>query len=128
MLPTLNAVIILFLLTSHYQSLSQQLKHSPQTLVCHSTIFNTMSLPPPLSPLTVSLKWQLHFQFIIARSKSHTHKNIEDSTHKKPISTATTLQTLNTSLVDTMTWDLPITVLPTVSLHSDERTHNIMKI
>lgn len=108
--------------------------HASYTECCHNTLLTHFSLPIPLSATQtfstnfVSLKWQLHFQFIIARSKSHTHKNIEDSTHKKPISTATTLQTLNTSLVDTMTWDLPITVLPTVSLHSDERTHNIMKI
>ena len=119
--------------------------HARYTECCHNTLLTHFSLPIPLSAtqtfstscgqfpvrknhqknffFSVSLKWQVHFQFLLSRNSAHQSSNHapqdEDSA---PISTATTLQTLNSSSVDAMTWDLPITVLPTVSLHSDERT------
>ncbi|CAI8022568.1 RAB6A-GEF complex partner protein 2, partial [Geodia barretti] len=103
--------------------------HARYTECCPNTLITHFSLPVPLSATQsfstncVSLKWQVHFQFVLSRNSAH--KSSGSSAQEEDSGSgamATTIETLNSLLVDTMTWDLPVTVLPTVSQHSDERT------
>lgn len=115
--------------------------HARYSECCYNTLQTHFSLPVPLSATqtfntncgmcphlsaihltdclslsAVSVKWQIHFEFIIKRKSTQP----DDLATPTVVSQATVL-TLNSSLTDTMTWDLPIIILPTVSEHSDER-------
>ena len=94
---------------------------------CTSLSFSSpslpLSLPPSLPPSlpTVSLKWQVHFEFITKRisSKKSSHS---DKSPSSTNSSTTVCQLLNDSSMEQMTWDLPIVILPTLPSQTDERT------
>jgi hypothetical protein len=56
---------------------------------------------------SVSLRWKLHFEFVISKTpRSLLPTNIDPSA-------STTWSTANSIEVESMTWDLPIKILPT---------------
>lgn len=81
-------------------------------------LFNSPLLPP-LSAVTV--RWQLHFVFL------STKVSARDMTLSTPTLDLSGLQAelrrgLQPVGVDTMTWDLPLTILPTVPSLAEGRT------
>ena len=62
----------------------------------------------------VNVKWQLHFEFLISRSPPN---ELMKATPTVSLSGSKAVLWKGRSLVsmDTMTWDLPVTVLPALS-------------
>lgn len=65
------------------------------------------------SPLTVTVRWQLHFEFMISR-KPPTELLTDTPTISLAGTKAVLWKAVEQVPIDTMTWDLPLTVLPTL--------------
>ncbi|CAF0880666.1 unnamed protein product [Adineta steineri] len=104
-------------LNSNYRRKSSQLSNitsfTKQSEFCLSTFQSYLSLSIPLSCTPtfsmdlVSLRWKLHFEFVTSKiSRSFLPSNSDASS-------STTWSTANSIEVESMTWDLPIKILPT---------------
>ncbi|XP_064390826.1 RAB6A-GEF complex partner protein 2-like [Halichondria panicea] len=93
--------------------------HSRHSEACHNTLQSQFALPIPLSVTqsfkssTVTVRWQLHFEFVLGR-KLPNELLLDTPTISLAGSKAVLWKGVEQVPIDTMTWDLPVTVLPTL--------------
>ncbi|XP_072849207.2 RAB6A-GEF complex partner protein 2 [Pogona vitticeps] len=93
--------------------------HARHQEACLHTARTSFSLPIPLnsapgfSTNIVSLKWRLHFEFVTSRAAGKTRSVAAASSSSEGPSEATLWAGVEQMEVDTLSWDLPIQVLPT---------------
>lgn len=103
--------------------------HGRHSECCHNTLQSQFALPIPLGACqsfktqTVTVKWQLHFEFLISKKST-----AEVLTHPIPStgfsgSSATLWKGVGPVVMDTMTWDLSVNVLPTTPSQAEPLTH-----
>ncbi|CAF1635875.1 unnamed protein product [Rotaria magnacalcarata] len=105
------------ILNPHYRRKSSQLlnatSYTRQSEFCLSTFQTYLSLSIPLSCTPtfsmdlVSLRWKLHFEFVISKTPRGSLLANNDP------SASTAWSPPNSMDVESMTWDLPIKILPT---------------
>uniref|UniRef100_UPI00359024C9 RAB6A-GEF complex partner protein 2 isoform X4 n=1 Tax=Myxine glutinosa TaxID=7769 RepID=UPI00359024C9 len=81
-------------------------------LSTHAMLPLPLQATPSFSSETVALKWRLHFQFIVA-SEPKEVPSFDMDEHESRVWHST-----ETVEADTLSWDLPITVLPSNPLHA----------
>ncbi|CAF1651325.1 unnamed protein product, partial [Adineta ricciae] len=92
---------------SNVTSYTKQSEFSLSTLETHLSISIPLSCTPTFSMDLVSLRWKLHFEFVTSKApRSLLPANVDSSS-------STTWSTANSIEVESMTWDLPIKILPT---------------
>jgi len=104
--------------------------HARHTECCHNTLQTHFSLPIPLSVTqsfensTVTVRWQLHFEFLISRCPPG-DLTVATPTTSLSGSRATLWRGLQPTAVDSMTWDLPLSILPTIPTQAEmtQRTY-----
>ena len=81
--------------------------------------------------LAVTVQWQLHFEFLIAQG-SDSEKLIQSTPSTSfSGSDATTWKGVRPVAMDTMTWDLPVNILPTSPDQAEplnQQKHYVIKI
>lgn len=79
----------------------------------------------------VSVKWQLHFEFMIGQISSSSELLGATPSTSFSGSSATTWKGVGSVAMDTMTWDLPINILPTSPDQAEPLTqqkHHVVKL
>ena len=111
--------------------------HSRHSECCHNILQSQFALPIPLGvcqsfqTIAVTVRWQLHFEFLIAKTS-----NTKVLTHASPStglsgSSATVWKRGCPVDMYTMTWDLTVNVLPTTPSQAEPLTqqkHHVIKL
>lgn len=93
--------------TSNITSFTKQSEFSLSTSQSFLSVSIPLSCSPSFSMDLVSLRWKLHFEFVISKSPSSLLPVNRDPTISTIWSTANSID------VESMIWDLPIKILPT---------------
>lgn len=79
----------------------------------------------------MKVRWQLHFEFLISKTRSNEQLIQAAPSTGFSGSTATAWRGVGPVAVDTMTWDLPINILPTSPDQAEPLTpqrHHVIKL
>lgn len=105
--------------------------HAHHIECCHNTKQTHFALPVPQNVTqsfkihAVKLQWQLHFEFVI--TKQPPRELVKASvTPCLAGSKANLWQGLQPVAMESMTWNLPVTILPTLPLHQTHKPHTLV--
>ena len=103
--------------------------HGRHSECCHNTLQSQFALPIPLGACqsfqtsTLTVKWKLHFEFLIAKKPVSELLNCRVPSTSFSGSPATLWKGVEPVVMDTMTWDLSVNVLPTAPSQAEPLTH-----
>ncbi len=103
--------------------------HGRHTECCHNTLQSQFALPIPLGASqsfqakALSVSWKLHFEFLIAKKPVSELLNHPIPSTSFSGSGATLWKGVDPVVMDTMTWDLSVNVLPTSPSQAEPLTH-----
>ena len=102
--------------------------HGRHSECCHNTLQSQFALPIPLGASqsfqtqTLTVSWQLHFEFLIAKKPVSELLACPVPSTSFSGSAATLWKGVDPVVMDTMTWDLSVNVLPTAPSQAEPLT------